>query len=707
MLPPALWRFLYIIVLFTFLPTSSAQIKIKIKNTQNLQYTQTPTSVQIYWQDKLVFELPKTQLLTAIRQQTKIKHKMGSFKFKQHTQKKCTQSVIQTVKNTTPNEVQINGFFEDNKHLQFQINFSITNNSTHLNWHITTNDSSYNCLQFTYLSSPTEHFFGGGIQLSHFDLKGHKVPIWTEEDGIGRGDRPTSALTRLVGAAGNSFTTHAAIPYFQTTQNRSFWLDTNGAYSVLDFTKNQKITLEVWQNTLSGMAWLGNNPLDLVEQYTAFSGRFETLPTWAYGFWLGAQGGRTRTEQLLANLSAQNIYPSVLWIQDWEGKRKTKFGSQLQWNWQADTLAYPQFSQFCTQLNQKGIKVLGYINPFLTTNTALCDTALSRHYVVHNAQNQPYAIATTTRKAYLIDLSNPAACTWYKSIIKHNLIEAGLSGWMADYAEWLPTDAKLFSGEDAALYHNRYATDWAKLNRQAIDEAGETGKIVFFNRAGYSYANKYSTLFWLGDQLTDWGKNDGIHAALTGMLSGGISGIALNHSDIGGYTNLRLPFLKRQRSPELLYRWLEMNIFMPILRTHEGLIPQHNAQIYTNTATMQFAKPLLDIHKRLQPYFEQLSTQANQQGYPIVRPLYLHYPTDTVTYNLQNQFLLGKDMLIAPVLTPNTQSVKIYFPEGEWIHITTKQIVKGKCWQTVPAPLGQPAAYIQRGSSCEQLIFAY
>ena len=95
MLPPALWRFLYIIVLFTFLPTSSAQIKIKIKNTQNLQYTQTPTSVQIHWQDKLVFELPKTQLLTAIRQQTKIKHKMGSFKFKQHTQKKCTQSVIQ------------------------------------------------------------------------------------------------------------------------------------------------------------------------------------------------------------------------------------------------------------------------------------------------------------------------------------------------------------------------------------------------------------------------------------------------------------------------------------------------------------------------------------------------------------------------------------------------------------------------------------
>lgn len=273
-------------------------------------------------------------------------------------------------------------------------------------------------------------------------------------------------------------------------------------------------------------------------------------PSWAYGFWLGGQGGRTRTEQLLANLSAQNIYPSVLWIQDWEGKRKTKFGSQLQWNWQADTLAYPQFSQFCTQLNQKGIKVLGYINPFLTTNTALCDTALSRHYVVHNAQNQPYAIATTTRKAYLIDLTNPAACTWYK-IIKHNLIEAGLSGWMADYAEWLPTDAKLFSGEDATLYHNRYATDWAKLNRQAIDEAGETGKIVFFNRAGYSYANKYSTLFWFGDQLTDWGKNDGIHAALTGMLSGGISGIALNHSDIGGYTNLRLPFLKRQRSPEL------------------------------------------------------------------------------------------------------------------------------------------------------------
>lgn len=673
-------------------------------SAQTLQYKQTPTSVQIYWQNKVVFELPNKKVLTATKQQISVKQKMGTFKFTQQIQQKHKQSSIQLVKNISPTQLQINGFFEDKTILKFQINIWV-NDSARLDWQISTNDTTYNCLQFNYLSSPAEHFFGGGIQLSHFDLKGHRIPIWSEEDGIGRTDRPTSNLTKLVGAMGNKFTTHAAIPYFQSTQNRAVWLDTKGAYSVLDFTNPHQISLEVWSNTLSGSAWVGDNPLDLVEQYTAFSGRFAPLPNWAYGFWLGAQGGSRQTKQILANLSAQNIYPTVLWIQDWEGKRKTKFGSQLQWNWRADTLAYPQFSQFCAQLNQQNIKVLGYINPFLSANTALCDTALARQYVVKNAQNQAYAIATTTRKAYLIDLTNPNACTWYKSIIKKNMIDAGLSGWMADYAEWLPTDAKLFSGQDAALYHNEYATDWAKLNRQAIDEANKTGEIVFFNRAGYSFANQYSTLFWLGDQTTDWGQNDGMQAALTGMLSGGISGIALNHSDIGGYTNIRLPFLKRQRSRQLLYRWLEMNTFMPILRTHEGLIPQHNAQIYSDTTTMQFAKPLLSLHNQLKPYFEQLSNEATQYGYPVVRPLYLHYPTDTVTYTLQNEFLLGNDLLMAPVLTPNTNNIKVYFPDGEWINIYTKKTITGRCWQTIAAPLGQPAVYVKRQSTCESLVF--
>lgn len=685
----------YLYILFFFAFALSAQ---------TLQYKQTPISVQIYCQSKVVFELPNKKALTAAKQQISIKQKMGAFKFKQQTRQKYTQSSIQLVKNITPKQVQINGFFEDKIALKFQINIWV-NDSAWLYWQITTNDTTYNCLQFKYLSSPTEHFFGGGIQLSYFDLKGHKIPIWSEEDGIGRTDRPTSNVTKLVGAMGSKFTTHASIPYFQSTQNRAVWLDTKGAYSVLDFTNPRQISLEVWSNTINGLAWVGNSPLDLVEQYTSFSGRFAPLPNWAYGFWLGAQGGSQQTKEILANLSAQNIYPTVLWIQDWQGKRKTKFGSQLQWNWQADTLTYPQFSQFCTQLNQQGIKVLGYINPFLSANTALCDTALARHYVVQNARNQAYAIATTTRKAYLIDLTNPNACRWYKSIIKKNMIDVGLSGWMADYAEWLPTDAKLFNGQDAALYHNQYATDWAKLNRQAIDEAGKAGEIVFFNRAGYSFSNKYSTLFWLGDQTTDWGQNDGIQAALTGMLSGGVSGIALNHSDIGGYTNIRLPFLKRQRSRELLYRWLEMNTFMPILRTHEGLIPQHNAQIYSDTATMQFAKPLLTLHHQLKPYFEQLSNEATEYGYPMVRPLYLHYPTDTVTYTLQNEFLLGKDLLMAPVLTPNTNNIKVYFPDGEWVNIYTKKIITGRCWQTIATPLGQPAVYVKRQSACEMLIF--
>merc|ERR1719506_2689364 len=108
---------------------------------------------------------------------------------------------------------------------------------------------------------------------------------------------------------------------------------------------------------------------------------------------------------------------------------------------------------------------------------------------------------------------------------------------MADFGEALPCeDVSLHDGRDACAYHNRYAIDCARLNRQALDEAGRSDDAFFFTRSGFTTSPSVSPLFWLGDQTTDWDAHDGLSSALTGLLSGGMSGFALTHSDVGGYT---------------------------------------------------------------------------------------------------------------------------------------------------------------------------
>lgn len=102
------------------------------------------------------------------------------------------------------------------------------------------------------------------------------------------------------------------------------------------------------------------------------------------------------------------------------------------------------------------------------------------------------------------------------------------------------------------------------------DEEGEE-KLVFFMRAGYRGSPRWATLFWAGDQMVSWQRHDGIKSAVTALLSSGLSGYAFNHSDIGGYCTVDLPFMHYQRTEELLLRWMELNAFSVIFRTHEVL----------------------------------------------------------------------------------------------------------------------------------------
>ncbi len=571
-------------------------------------------------------------------------------------------------------------------------------------------DPSYDRVYLTYASSPEERFFGFGAQYTYFDLKGHEVSIFIQEQGIGRGEQPiTWAAGWRADAGGDPYTSGASVPHYVTSEMRSLFLE-NYEYSSFDLREDDRVQIEVFSPRMRGQILSGDTPSELIEQYTEYSGRMRPLPEWILnGAVVGLQGGTDKVLDVYDELEALDTPVAALWLQDWVGQRQTSFGTQLWWNWELDEDHYPGWDQLRERLKNDDVKLMTYIGPWFADDIPkkknhdrnLFAEAAGKGYLVNDRAGEPYAVETTDFSAAFVDLSNPEAREWMKEVIKKELLGNGASGWMADFGEGLPYDAVLYSGADPRSYHNRYAEEWAEVNREAIREAGREKDVVFFNRSGYTGSPTESTLFWLGDQLVDWDEHDGIKSAVTGLQSSGLSGYSLEHTDIGGYTAIDHPLLRYHRSKELLMRWTELAAFTVVFRTHEGNRPEVNYQVYSDQETLRHFSRFARVYAAWKPYRMELAEEAAETGLPVVRHPFIQYPEDPEVYGLEYQFMVGSELMVAPVLDPDEESVEVYLPAGRWVHLWSGRrygsLEKG-VYKTVGAPISEPAVFYKEGS---------
>ena len=657
----------------------------------------------------------------------------GSFDVKENINSQCTdQSITSFTQSGT--EVVFKGRLTGNAACTTNYTLSFTQPLTgHLRYKLSFDNAAVNYSELAYSSSNNERFHGFGEQFSVLDLKGKVVPVLSEEGGVGRGHQPISGAVNLgsAGAAGNELTTYYAVPQYITNTNKSLFLE-NTQYSVFDLSDVNRVRVRLFSNQMTGRILLGNSMLELIQRFTDYTGRMRQLPDWFNeGAIVGMQGGTDKVNAVLTELERRGTPVAGVWLQDWVGKRQTSFGSQLWWNWELDQDRYPNWNGLVNRIESRNGHVLCYINPFLVDASPkgnvrrnLYTEAVNNGYLVKNSAGQPYQVTNTDFSAGMIDLTNPQAETWIKEVIKTQLIGEGrCRGWMHDFAEALPFDAVLWSGEDAASYHNKYPVEWARVAREAITEAGLGNDVVFFNRSGSARTPMYSTLLWQGDQLVTWDKYDGFKSAIMATMTGGFSGISLSHSDIGGYTNATLGGVGYNREQELLQRWMEFSAFTTAYRTHEGLKPEDNAQFYSNNETYSHFDKFARVYKALAFYRKQLFAEAATKGWPVVRHPMLHYSNDAELATLDDHIMLGSEILMAPVINKNAYNYgwkKVYFPNAAtttWVHaFTGYKYGKGSNapsapwwlsavnsaqgnWQWVYAPLGTPAAFYKQGST--------
>ncbi|MDW8236602.1 MAG: glycoside hydrolase family 31 protein, partial [Bacteroidia bacterium] len=324
-------------------------------------------------------------------------------------------------------------------------------------WQISTDSVGAVAVRLRWLRYKGEEAYGLGVQFVPGALNGRRYRLWTEEQGIGRGKQPLSFFVNLFvpRAAGTLTTTYAPMATFITTARRGAALGHEGmAYWE---SRSSYYQWEAWllpeQTTLTGAFWSGKDWGELLHKQASLVGPMPLLPSWCKGAWIGLQGGWDRVLPLLDALRRAGVPIAALWIQDWCGRRITRFGSQLWWRWIPDTLKYPQLRLYVDSLRQLGIRTLGYVNSFLATEGSLYDTARARGYLVRKASGEVYPIRTPGFPAVLVDLTHPEAYAWLGEILRNLWQEYGFSGWMADYAEWVPWDAQLHAGS-GAQHHN-------------------------------------------------------------------------------------------------------------------------------------------------------------------------------------------------------------------------------------------------------------
>ncbi len=601
---------------------------------------------------------------------------------------------------------------------QYEFSFR-TSGSKELDFQLQILSEKVNQAQLQFATSPDEHFYGFGEQFSYIDCKGQEVPIICEEGGIGRGD-PVPKLLKVLGVAGEMFSSYAPAPHFVTNQGRSLFL-LNTELSIFNLRDPEIATIRVTSNLMQGRILCGDTPLELIELYTNYVGRMPPLPEWINaGAIVGMQGGTDRVRQVWSQLRDLDTPIAAFWLQDWVGQRQTAIGKQLWWNWQLDETTYPNWQQLVADLAEAGIAVGVYVNPFLVDDPRVetlgtCNLfreAKQQGLLLKNKAGELYLVKNTDFSAGLLDLTNPDARKWFKTIVKEEVLGKGARFWMADFAEAAQFDAAFDSGESGLSYHNQYPVDWAAVNREVIQEAGREGDAWFFTRAGFLKTPGYTTAMWLGDQNTSWNKNDGMPSALSGLVSSGFSGFSINHSDIGGYTSVAITILEAfgrgfRRSKELLFRWMEMNAFTSVFRTHEGNQPDKNVQFYTDDETLATFSYWAKVYAALADYRQQLMVEAVAKGYPVVRHPILHYPDDPQVYGLEGEFMLGSEFLVKPVMRKGQKSVEVYFPAGEWVHLwsgNTYGSANAGMSQRISAPLGQPAVFYRKKSKAGESV---
>ena len=497
---------------------------------------------------------------------------------------------------------------------------------------------------------PGECVYGLGERFSAFVKNGQSINTWNEDGGT------------------SSDIAYKSIPFYMTNKGYGILVDHTGNVSFeIASDKVEYVGMSVPGEEMRYVFIYGPTGKQIMERYTALSGRPALPPAWSFGLWLTTSFttnyDEKTTSSFIDGMAERDIPLSVFHFDCYWMK-------EFQWcDFEWDERVFPDVRGMLKRYHEKGLKLCAWINPYIAQGTAFFDEAVKNGYLLMRADGHGVKQVDNWQAGMgLVDFTNPAAKKWYTDKLK-TLLDDGIDCFKTDFGERIPIDVVYHDGSDPVSMHNYYTYLYNEAVFSLLERERGVNEAVLFARSA-TVGGQQFPVHWGGDCSAIY---PSMAETLRGGLSFAMSGFSFWSHDMSGF--------ELTATPDLYKRWAAFGL----LSTHSRL---HGSTSYrvpwlfdeeSNDVVRFFTK----LKCTLMPYIYAKAAEAHETGVPVMRPMVFEYMGDPACSYLDMQYMLGDTLLVAPVFTEEGQA-SFYLPEkgGKWTHLLTDEKREGGSFYT-------------------------
>jgi len=526
--------------------------------------------------------------------------------------------------------------------------------------------------------SMDDHFYGLGEKALPLDRRRARVVMWnTDAPGYDLGTDPL----------------YMSVPFLICLRRGVaygiFFDNTYRSVFDLGHTSEEYYSFEAEGGALDYYFIYGPSVRGVVEEYTRLTGRMPLPPLWA----LGHQQSRysyypeSRVLEVARRYREEGIPCDVLYldIHYMDGYRV--------FTW--DRSRFPDPRRMVEELGRLGFKVVAIVDPGVKLDPSyhVFREGVLNDYFCRRPNGDLYVGRVWPGLCAFPDFTKPEVRRWWGDLHRV-LVEAGVAGVWNDMNEPSIFDAPektmdpdvVHAGGPHAEVHNVYALLEAQATYEGLLRLRPGVRPFVLTRAGFAGVQRYAAK-WTGDNVSNWRH---LWLQIPMLLNLGLSGVPFVGADVGGFMG--------NPTPELIVRWYQVAAFMPLCRNHQCIGSyDHEPWMYGSEAKRAI-REVLELRYRLLPYIYSLFYEHYLRGYPVVRPLLFEFQEDEDTYLIDDEFMLGSWILVAPVLREGARAREVYLPSGLWYDFWTDEVHRGPARVHVEAPLSRVPLFVRAGA---------
>ncbi len=494
-----------------------------------------------------------------------------------------------------------------------------------------------------------ECVYGFGEKFTTFVKNGQNVETWNSDGGT------------------CSEQSYKSIPFYISSRGYGVLVNSSDkvSYEVASDTVS-KVSMTIPGEELEYYFFGGGNLREVLMHYTDLTGKPALPPANTFGLWLSTSFTTEYNEETVnsfidgmfeRDIPLQMFHFDCFWMKGYEW-------TNLEW----DTAQFPDPEAMLKRLHDKGLGVCCWINPYISQRSRLFDEGAEQGYFIKNPDGSVFQCDLWQPGMAIVDFTNPAAREWFAEGLR-KLCRMGVDAIKTDFGERIPTNVKYYDGSDPIAMHNYYTYLYNKTVFGVLEEVYGKGKACLFARSATVGGQKFP-VHWGGDCSAEF---TSIAETLRGGLSLCASGFGYFSHDIGGF--------EQTASPDVYKRWCAFGLMSSHSRLHGSTsyrVPWAYEEDTPDNpenacAVLRF---FTKLKGRLMPYLFSQAVQTSATGVPMMRAMVIDYADDPACLYLDKQYMLGDNLLCAPVMNAEG-TADVYLPEGKWTDIITGEIFEG------------------------------